>query len=717
MKEINFYPNTIYYSSLEDILENIDKFNYSEISLDTFYIDIVNDKTTKINLTSKDKPIGIGQSRVNREGSILIDKEYYVENKDRIDNLLCKIIEKKKDFIRITGNELINDTLIKKVSENNTISNVALYGYKDEPYLLDEKVYSALKTNSSIKCIRTIGVENSLKENFDSIIYYNRRSLFGSYNYDELQTSKIIYVNNFSDDYNIENLKYLNKSCDLDIKNKNYEIVLDIMKFLNKTDYSGNITVSVSDKNSFNNIVLNNIDQFFNKKITIDLGEPKKYNINDYIKYEKRLLDMIKPAFNLSPLEKFMYAYNVVTKYKPYNENKENKDESRYVYEILDNDYMVCVGYSRLLVDLLTKLGIKAYQIGSKVGTGMENIPNEDIVAGEESYKSALHARVQLQLEDPKYNVSGVYISDPTWDNYMTMDAFAHSLMTIEEYHGMHRENYYSHFFATEILDSKNIEEYYKKVNFEMNYEYEKQKKDIKKTFNYNYEQSLKKLEKFSKEEVLTSILKNLKELYNLKENNYYINNYSREMFVKDIFYNIVNYKIRFIDSKEELDKLSKEVCEARYNSIKEDNSISSYSVVRDLLEFVQKYNIKLFNELIEKYPVLKKIVRYIYNSNLKNEELSEIISVIGDYILSVNNNKISGKTIMDAVKEVYKAKGLSEKEAIEKITEPKGTLEFNKDLYEISFPKRFKINQDGTKEVYKNEENKFDIAYGPILK
>ena len=65
MNEINFYPNTIYYSSLEDILENIDKFNYSEISLDTFYIDIINDKTTKVNLTSKDKPIGIGQSRVN----------------------------------------------------------------------------------------------------------------------------------------------------------------------------------------------------------------------------------------------------------------------------------------------------------------------------------------------------------------------------------------------------------------------------------------------------------------------------------------------------------------------------------------------------------------------------------------------------------------------------------------------------------------------------
>ena len=69
------------------------------------------------------------------------------------------------------------------------------------------------------------------------------------------------------------------------------------------------IIIQNYDKNKINNIIFNDLENYFNRNIEIELGIDK-YNINDYIKYEKRLIDMIKPALKLSPLERYLYAYN-----------------------------------------------------------------------------------------------------------------------------------------------------------------------------------------------------------------------------------------------------------------------------------------------------------------------------------------------------------------------------------------------------------------------
>ena len=42
--------------------------------------------------------------------------------------------------------------------------------------------------------------------------------------------------------------------------------------------------------------------------------------------------------------------------------------------------------------------------------------------------------------------------------------------------------------------------------------------------------------------------------------------------------------------------------------------------------------------------------------------------------------------------------------------------MEINKTKYDRNFPKRFKVLPDGTKEVYENEINKFDISSNLIV-
>ena len=78
--------------------------------------------------------------------------------------------------------------------------------------------------------------------------------------------------------------------------------------------------------------------------------------ISDYADYENTLYLAVKGARELSPLEKYLYAYDVTKKFKEYRKNElenknigdydyftqyEIKESSRNLYEVLDNNYIV----------------------------------------------------------------------------------------------------------------------------------------------------------------------------------------------------------------------------------------------------------------------------------------------------------------------------------------------------------------------------------------
>ena len=105
--------------------------------------------------------------------------------------------------------------------------------------------------------------------------------------------------------------------------------------------------------------------------------------------------------YNFSPLEKIMYAYDMVRD-KVYVEVEENEDKmiSRNLTTALLGDKIVCVGYAKIFQTLVEKLGIEC-----KIVYLMK--PNKD----------EGHARNVIFVKDDKYGVEGVYYFDPTWDN------------------------------------------------------------------------------------------------------------------------------------------------------------------------------------------------------------------------------------------------------------------------------------------------------------
>ena len=91
---------------------------------------------------------------------------------------------------------------------------------------------------------------------------------------------------------------------------------------------------------------------------------------------------------------------------------------------------------------------------------------------------------------------------------------------------------------------------------------------------------------------------------------------------------------------------------------------------------------------------------------NWPNEK--EILYEIGEYLLTKVNKPVSGQTIMSAVSEVYqKLYHLEGEEFQNKLQE---TIEINNHRQHIKFPKREKIDEDGTKIELPGISDKFNI-------
>ena len=99
----------------------------------------------------------------------------YEKNKELTNKLLLDMIKKYTDKrLSIESGSIINNEIIKEISQNKIIEEVNLGSFMDE-YILKEEDYLILK--NSIKKIITNGVEDKLKYNFDEIIDFNRKNL------------------------------------------------------------------------------------------------------------------------------------------------------------------------------------------------------------------------------------------------------------------------------------------------------------------------------------------------------------------------------------------------------------------------------------------------------------------------------------------------------------------------------------------------------------
>ena len=211
------------------------------------------------------------------------------------------------------------------------------------------------------------------------------------------------YYSNNDNDTIYNNIEYVVLEMD---HNKALDFICRNPKLLDKKIVLNNI-ISINDynkvldlKTKFHNI-LDNIYVMMegnNNYISLRKCFDTVKTINDY----KSKID----KYNFSPLEGIMYIYDDL-KSRMFQEEKENEDArlSRDLSEVLFNDKIVCEGYANIFASILNILGI-----------------NNKIVYLDSRISDKGHARNCIYVNDPKYNVDGVYFFDATFDSRMSED-------------------------------------------------------------------------------------------------------------------------------------------------------------------------------------------------------------------------------------------------------------------------------------------------------
>lgn len=252
-------------------------------------------------------------------------------------------------------------------------------------------------------------------------LYYGNKWLISVYNYNQLIKKEQIYIHAPIKRRKIKYLNCLKKDCKIEFTHNNYENIFECIKFLLENDYT-NIIIIVRNKKEFNNYInSHDISSCLRDNVFVN-ALVQTIPINKYLDYESILYNMVKSAQDLSPLEKYVYAYNIVKMFKKYKENNDDKSSARDLYKILDSDDIVCVGFSELLSDLLNKLNINNTTIHADVEV-VDDTDELDIKT-----EKAGHQRVYVYLKDEKYKIEGYYLSDPTWDNDLENDFYTHIL-------------------------------------------------------------------------------------------------------------------------------------------------------------------------------------------------------------------------------------------------------------------------------------------------
>ena len=455
--------------SINDIKERLEELNIDSISVNNGNVIRATNGVLRILYNDYDNPLVLHFDYLGV--CLYINPDWYVNNQEDVDDIVDYICHNnKKDKLDIFSGCLIDDKLIYSICQNKNLKMVSLAPFdKKSKYLLSKKHYKMIK-NSEIKSVKTIGVEEELKENYDPIIWYNsRKLLIGNNNYADLHTQnypKNIIISKCLSIDELYNLKYLSSSVILNFNDDSYINIEDVIHRLKELGYNNRIVIDIIDKELFNKFILNkdNID-YDNIYINSDNME---VSLKNYLRFEKQLYEMIEPAKELSPFERYIFAYNKVKKFKKYRENEEDRESARNLYSILENKYMVCVGFAKMFGDLLNKLGIPNKDIDLDVDTSYDEIDAslKNIPVLDKTTEMVGHARRYVYIKDDKYDIDGFYISDPTWDNDLEHDFYNHLAFTDEEASFAKRYIWIYKWNSSELFNVNSIEDFYKKINF-----------------------------------------------------------------------------------------------------------------------------------------------------------------------------------------------------------------------------------------------------------
>lgn len=428
--------------------ELVDRLSCVEVGVRIRLLDVVtlirdNDDLHLI-MTSPEKPVmawnGFGLS-----DSLCIEPKVYRANPEKYKMIIIKLIEAMQcDRLSIEPEIQLSYDILAAIVRNNNIKTVSL-GRR----LLTSELYSVLKTKPEIE-IMSDNIAGELQEIYDGTIFENLyRKIAGDYNYSSLQSASSILLNQiysekeldavFAYTPNLKSIKVSDKAlgCLNYIMSKKGERDIDIILELDER-----VTYDVQN--------LKEISAKY-PDIKVKYGTDRGV-LDDYIKAELALAELLKPieGLELSPLEKFIFAFNTCKRFREYKENEDDKLNARNIIELFKegNEHIVCVGFANILAELCKRLNIASTDVGLTVH---KILPNNEVE------RLGAHARNFVRITDPKYGLDNMYMSDATWSNDYEFDSLVTALMTPYETLQLRRM---VQFGETSIITAQTYEEF-----------------------------------------------------------------------------------------------------------------------------------------------------------------------------------------------------------------------------------------------------------------
>jgi len=199
--------------------------------------------------------------------------------------------------------------------------------------------------------------------------------------------------------------------------------------------------------------------------IIIDYGNDA--TVEDFIAM-RSTLDYYTSLINaqeLSPVEKTMYAYDLVKSYAYSNTGKKITSLGRkesMIHSIIKEGNIVCGGYSAMLKQILEEVGINSTTVSIKSQQRFDRTPDQYEFVDP---MSTGHARTLVKIDDEKYDINGMFSLDATWDSndkqQQGLDFYTHFLTAPSNYKEVFPDdsypNLYSHIWGHSFRASDNL--------------------------------------------------------------------------------------------------------------------------------------------------------------------------------------------------------------------------------------------------------------------
>ena len=462
--ETKLTDRCIFINNIEELLKYIQENKLKNITIhEKFQNDsekkcifdqIAQKNNIELTYTDNEHPITIINWE-HLEHNILINQDFFNQHKDKIKEVLKKIVIEElnnKPFSIFIPDFIIDDELVDIICSNNELSdtNFNIINTNNQ-HISPSNIEKMKQANLEVK-------RNGTKISTKYVIKYNTIK--------DLKKSNYLRLDFNLTNEEIENFIHINDNCIIEF-NKKYDDydelnylnnLKKIISIISKHDKTYNIKININNRELLKQ---SNILNYKNINLTIS-NDLYQYTKEEYLKEEEQLDTLIKPIkeSNLSPYEKYIAVYNIVKNFKPYKENNENKESARYLRYILNNEYMVCVGYSKLLTTLLDKVGIPAMSISVGVDTSYD----QGFIKEDKPTNIEGHQRNIIKIDDDKYNIHGIFVADSTWDNNLEADLYNNSAITFNQ----KKEAKRLEKLTTDdlLLDFNSLDDFKQKINF-----------------------------------------------------------------------------------------------------------------------------------------------------------------------------------------------------------------------------------------------------------